>query len=140
MADPTDVAKFEPTNFVDKLRDKMKQSMIDLIPEEQWNAMLKAELDSFFSDKTDRNAYSYNTVPSELKQVIRRILNEEIQKKVREMLHSPEWSAQWKNNEMIAGEKIAELLKEHGAQILNAWLAGAIQQVVTSMRSHSGSY
>lgn len=140
MADGQEVTKFEPINFVEKLRDKMKQSMIDLIPEEQWNTMLKAELDSFFSDKTDRNAYSYNTVPSELKQVIRKILNEEIQKKVRDMLHSPQWEAEWKNNEMVAGEKIMALMKEHGASILNAWLAGAIQQVVTNMRSHSGNY
>lgn len=140
MANPTDVTKFEPTNFVDKLRDKMKQSMIDLIPEEQWNSMLKSELDNFFNDKTERGAYSHNTVPSEFKVAVRRIISEEVQKKVKDMLHSPEWEPYWKNNEMLAGEKIAELLKEYGAQILNAWLSGAIQDVVQRMRSHAGNY
>ena len=31
----TEVAKFDPTTYVDKVRDKIKQSLVDVIPDEQ---------------------------------------------------------------------------------------------------------
>lgn len=34
--------------FMDKVKDKIKNSFVDLIPEEQWDAMVQAEIDNFF--------------------------------------------------------------------------------------------
>ena len=42
----TEVAKFDPATYVDKVRDKIKQSLVDIIPDEQW--------------------YTFNDIPSPL--------------------------------------------------------------------------
>ena len=39
----TEVTKFDPASYVDKVRDKIKQSLIDVIPDDQWNAMLRSD-------------------------------------------------------------------------------------------------
>jgi hypothetical protein len=134
MAEEKEVATIQSANFVDKLRDRMKQTMIDLIPETQWNSMLKNEIDSFFSDKTNRHAYGNETTPSEFKVAVRKVLTEEIQRKVREMLSSEEWSEYWNGMEQMTGEKLGEFIQANGRLILDNWVKGLVANILQSVK------
>lgn len=37
------------STFIDKVKEKVKNQFVDLIPEEAWDGMIKKEIDSFFS-------------------------------------------------------------------------------------------
>lgn len=41
----------EPINFMDKIKEKIKNSFIDLVPEETWDKMVQQEIDNFFEAK-----------------------------------------------------------------------------------------
>lgn len=132
----TEVAKFDPTTYVDKVRDKIKQSLIDIIPDEQWNAMLGAEISGFFKEQVvPGNGYRETTAkPSEFRRIVLGVLEEETKKRVRDMLATPEWGSYWDGNKQKAGEEIARIAQENGAAIMAKWLEAAIGQVISNIR------
>lgn len=132
----TEVAKFDPSTYVDKVRDKIKQSLVDVIPDEQWNTMLKAEISAFFESRRERNHYSneMREIPSEFRRIVLNVIEEEVKRRVRDMLNGPDWTAYWDGNKLEAGEQIAKLARENGAFILAKWLEGAIAQVIEGIR------
>ena len=132
----TEVTKFDPATYVDKVRDKIKQSLVDVIPDEQWNAMLKAEISSFFESRKERSTYN-NEVrehPSEFRRIVNTVVEEETKKRIRDMLATPEWSSYWDGTKQQAGDEIARIARQNGAAILAKWLEAAIGQVITSIR------
>ena len=133
-----EITKFDPSTYVDKVRDKIKQSLIDTIPDEQWNAMLRAEISSFFETKTDHDRYSGapSKRPSEFHRIVQTVLEEETKKHVREMLNSPEWKMYWDGTKQQAGEEIARLVRENGAAIMAKWLEAAVGQVISNIQFH----
>ena len=132
----TEVAKFDPATYVDKVRDKIKQSLIDVIPDEQWNTMLRAEIEGFFKSKVVSSHYAGDTreQPSEFRRIVLIVLEEELKKRVRDMLSGPEWTAYWDGTKMQGGEEIARIARENGAAILAKWLEAAIAQVISLVR------
>lgn len=129
------IAKFEPANYVEKLRDKMKSAICDIIPDEQWDAMLKAEIDGFFKERVQKDHWGNQdkVIPSSFHQAIEQVLSDECKNRVSEMLKSPEWTGYWDGQKQIAGAKIEEMVREQGVEILNRWLGAAIQQVVAQI-------
>ena len=132
----TEVAKFDPSTYVDKVRDKIKQSLIDVIPDDQWNTMLKTEISSFFEHRTERDRWGGNetTIKSEFHRLVKVVLEEETKKRIREMLAGDEWSGYWDGTKQQAGEEIARIARENGAAILAKWLEAAIGQVISGIR------
>jgi hypothetical protein len=132
----TEVTKFDPSTYVDKVRDKIKQSLVDVIPDEQWNTMLKAEISAFFENKRERSAYSseYREIPSEFRRIVAVVVEEETKRRVCEMLSGTDWSSYWDGTKQQAGEEIARIARENGAAILAKWLESAIGQVIAGIR------
>jgi hypothetical protein len=132
----TEVAKFDPATYVDKVRDKIKQSLVDVIPDEQWNAMLKAEISSFFESRKERSTYNHEVreYPSEFRRIVNSVVEEETKRRIRDMLATPEWSSYWDGTKHKAGEEIARIAQESGQEILAKWLEAAIGQVISNIR------
>lgn len=132
----TAVEKFDPASYVDKVRDKIKQSLIDVIPDDQWNAMLRVEIGAFFESRKERTPYSNEVreMPSEFRRIVTLVVEEETKKRVRAMLDGPDWSIYWDGTKQQAGEEIARIARENGAAILAKWLEAAIGQVIASIR------
>ncbi len=130
----TEVTKFDPATYVDKVRDKIKQSLIDVIPDEQWNAMLRAEISGFFENRVTTRYGEQTTHPSEFRRIAAVVIEEETKRRVREMLSGPEWASYWDGTRQQAGEEIAKIARENGAAILAKWLEAAIGQVISNIR------
>lgn len=131
-----EIAKFDPAAYVDKVRDRIKQSLVDVIPDEQWNVMLKAEISAFFESKTERSAHGHETreLPSEFRRIVKGVVEEDTKRRVREMLSGPDWTSYWDGTKQQVGEEIARIARENGAAILAKWLEAAIGQVISSIR------
>ena len=132
----TEVAKFDPSTYVDKVRDKIKQSLIDVIPDEQWDAMLRAEIDGFFKSKIISVGYSgeRREQPSEFNRIVMSVLEEEVKKRARAVLDGPDWQSYWDGTRQRVGEEIARIARENGHLILAKWLEAAIAQVIDHVR------
>lgn len=128
-----EIVTFDTSAYVDKLREKIKQSMLDVIPDEQWNALAKTELEKFFKPK--RVAYSGDTTPSEFEIVVKKVVEEHTMKFVRELLTRPEWASKWDAELQAPGlaEQIGKLMEQHGPKILNAWIGQAFGGIVSDI-------
>lgn len=129
-----EVTKFDPANYVDKVRDKIKQSLIDVIPDDQWNTMLRAEIESFFKTRTYSHYGEQKEQPSEFHRIVLNVLEEETKKRVRDMLSGSEWVSYWDGTKLKVGDEIGRIARENGAAILAKWLESAIGQVIDSIR------
>ena len=129
-----EVAKFDPSTYVDKVRDKIKQSLVDVIPDDQWNAMLRAEIETFFKTKTTSQYGEQREQPSEFRRIVMRVIEDETKRRIGDMLAGPEWSSYWDGTQQQAGKEIARIARENGAAILAKWLESAIGQVISSIR------
>jgi len=47
-----DVVKFNPQQLTQKLKDKIKDTFIELIPDEEWNKLVESEVNEFFNQST----------------------------------------------------------------------------------------
>lgn len=131
----TDVAPFNPATYVDKVRDKIKQSLIDVVPDEQWNTLLKAEIANFFEGATERDWQGKTTKkPSEFHRLAQVVLEEETKKRIRALLNTPAWDIYWDGQKLKAGEELARLAKENGTAILGKWLESAFAQVLSGLK------
>jgi len=43
--------KFDPSKLMDGVRDRIKATFVSLIPDDQWEVMVKKEIDAFFEPK-----------------------------------------------------------------------------------------
>lgn len=132
------VVKFEPGTFVEKLREKMKAALLDLIPEEQWESMLKAEVDAFFKNKTVQvNTASYYRNEERaggFRSAVREVLTAETKKRVLAMLETDEWSGHWDGSRQVAGKTVAKIVRENAAEILENMFSMAAQNAVNALR------
>ena len=130
-----EVTKFDPTTYVDKVRDRIKQSLIDVIPDAQWDALLRAEIDAFFvKTKTASQYGEQREQPSEFHRIVTGVIAEETKKRVQAALNGPEWTAYWDGTKMKIGDEIGRIARENGAAILAKWLEAAFAQVVDGIR------
>lgn len=49
MADDTAIEKFDPSKLMDGVRDRIKATFVSMIPDAQWEQLVKAECDKFFN-------------------------------------------------------------------------------------------
>lgn len=135
-----EITKFDPNKLVDRVRERVRGTIADLIPEDAWTAMVKKEIDLFLKETT-REAYNFNRnherIPSGLATAVHDVLEEETKKRVKAILDSPEWGANW----MVEGQvsnAVKDLVVKHAPEIVQSLLGNAVQQFVQNMRNGMG--
>ena len=140
----TDANKeFKPTDYVEALRAKIRTALVEIIPDEQWDKLIRLEIAYFFNEK-EINPYYYHARPeltSGFKETVRSILAGLVKERVQDYLNSPEWSEQWKptlgggGNTMLMSEGVSSVLRKYGLEIMQEWLGQGMQQILISMRN-----
>jgi len=128
--------KFDPHAAVDAIRVKIRLMALEVIPSEQWEALIRAELNDFMEDKWASPSYrSDERKPSGFKLAVRSILEEEAKKAVKAYLSQPEWADQWSNEKQkwVAGEAVQDLLRKEGPAILETLIRGYLSQSVSNI-------
>lgn len=136
----SEIAAFNPNQFQDKVRDRIRAAFVELIPEDQWNALVQKEIDAFLTTREERvSGYSYETRvvvrPSALRQAVWDVLAEEAKKRARVMLDSPEWQSMWNGEREVLGESLAKFVEEAAPVLLKSMFTNAVQTAVASLRS-----
>ncbi len=129
MAD--ELTKIDLGGAAQELRDKIRSAFVDMIPPEQWAAMIQAELQAF--TKPLHNTYG-EARPSPLQAMMRAELERIVKAKITEALASPEWSSF--DGAISAGVQRA-ILEHRDALIesmLKSMMGTAIQSALSQMR------
>lgn len=128
-----EVAKFDPNAYVEAIRTRIKDALVGMIPDEQWDAMLRQQIDAFMTSKSVSDYHGSRRVPSELEKIVNDLMTEEVKAHVKRLLMSPEWQPVWTGVGHKVSEEVGKIAAEHGAGIINAWLAQAVQSFVNAI-------
>lgn len=135
------IQPFDPAAAVNAIRDKIRGQMLDVIPTEQWDSLIKAEMKSFMTDVPMKNSWGETkVVTSGFKSIVREILEEDARKHVKAFLDSPEWQHNWdtKKGERVAGEAVKAYITEKGPEILRRLMNEIIANAIQSILSETG--
>lgn len=75
----SEIQKFDPSQLMQGVRDRIKATFVSLIPDEQWEQMIKKEADGFFAKKEN---YSNRDYISDFQQECRKVMNDVAKEKV----------------------------------------------------------
>lgn len=120
MADAMPV-KFDPASLSDRLRERIRSSLADLIPPEQWDAMMKAEIDRFFNARLVGATYDKQLVSSDFEAIVLDAVRADARERVKQYLTTdPGWQSRWdsKDNVGLLPEKLEALLRDNAHTIL----------------------
>ena len=135
-----DLEKFDASKYAEAIREKIKGAIIDVIPNEQWDAMILAEMKKFMDERYEGSGYHRHHIPSGAQEVIQSVLMEDVKSRTKKMLESPEWNSYWdQNTGRIAGEKITEFMEKNGTVILNNWLGSMMQSFIDQLKYRSNT-
>lgn len=137
-----EIQKLDLADAAEKLRDQIKTAFVAMIPPEQWQGMVKAELDKFCKPHMQTNSYGPDTrVPSGLE----RVVQEEAENKIREIVQTQlqteawhTWGVDEAGNNEIVSDVIKSWLTENSDQlmaaVLKAMMGNAAQQVLENLQ------
>ena len=86
-----EVTGFNPTKIMDGIRNDLKSKFMGLIPDEEWDEMIRKEFYHFTT--STGNGYTKNNsfIRTQSEQIIKEALKEEIPKKVKEYVNTKEF-------------------------------------------------
>lgn len=105
-----------PTTFEDTVKAKLKSIVADLIPEERFDAIVRAAVTDF----------EKNDIPK----LIREELTSQFKAQITTEFCKPEWQAMWLNGQQQASEAIKNMIIEAAPMILANMISSSAQQVM----------
>lgn len=142
MSDINKASAFDPAAAVNAIREKIRGQVLDVIPSEQWDALIRSEMKSFMEDQVEnKGSYNEKVIPAAFKIIVRSILSEEAEKIVKGVMNGNEWSSVYdsSNQRYKAGEAIRKLLIENGPAIMETYMkdqmAIAFQGFITNLKN-----
>lgn len=117
----TEIARVSLESAAEQLRDKIRSAFVELLPPEQFQQMVKAELTAFMDNNTNSHDARYNTRVSTFRSVCYDVFREHVTKDLKTLLASAEWQEQWKGG---GGPNLSDAIK--------AWLTENAQQIVAA--------
>ena len=106
----------------DRVRERIRATFVELIPQEQWSALVGVELHRF----TQR----------ELPELVKKAAAEHLQTMLKAELDKPEWRERWTGNHIPdAGPALAEALRQAAPEMAAALFAGLGNQIINALRN-----
>lgn len=127
-----DIQKFDPATLMQGVKDRIKATFISLIPDEQWDQMVKKEIDAYFHSSPQ--GYR-NDMTSNFSLTVRDVLQKEVYKRVESILNSPEFRLEWTGNKQTLPEFIRSELVAKAPEIFIASIDQMITNVILNMRN-----
>lgn len=117
----------QPFDVTSHIRGKVREVIVGAIPDEQMDAMIKAEFDAFFKTKSDYG----REVISEFSKIVRGELDSFMRKSIREWLDS-NFNREWNDGvQRMVGEAVAEL----ALVVQNRIVVDITQQALADLRN-----
>ena len=124
------VEKFDPAQLMQGVKDRIKSTFVSLIPDEQWEQMVKTEVDNFFKGK--ELGYQGNRVyASDFQVLVRNMVNQEAKDRLVAYMSGTDFQEIWQaNGQPIASEAVRKLVVENSGAILTNFYSGIVSSMM----------
>lgn len=136
----TQMEKFDPSKLMDGVRDRIKSTFISLIPDDQWDKLVQAEIHRFFNAPSEeRRNYNGRSTLTHFQE----ICDAELEKFAREKI--AKFFTQYANHDSTyfgevyipnINEHLKKLLEEAAPKLFVSAMGSMFQNVVNSMASN----
>lgn len=127
----TDIAKkteFDPRDLAERLRDKIRVDMADLMPDEMWEGLLEKELKTFFEPKVIKSGYrneDSKTVPSPFSVLVHGEIESLVKDKLTERIRV-KLGAEVDKRTGELDTTVMKFIEANAGRLLESWFAGAM--------------
>lgn len=132
MADQA-IEKWNPASVMDGVRDKIKATFVSMIPDAEWDRLIKHEIDDWFAEGRDRDYSSPKYYRSKFSLFCQGILEDIARVKVRQVLETYT-TGQWQNGEYIVSEQLRKLIVENAGEMFAKIMGPMMSNVIQQMR------
>lgn len=108
-------AVVDPSQFADRLRERIRNTIGDLIPDEQWDKLLASEMERFFKPQTQGSGYyDQRTLPSDFSRIVQEEFGKWAKAKMQTHLESdPGWQSKWTGEGAELPKKLEEMIERN---------------------------
>ena len=126
------IEKFDPAKLMDGVRDRIKATFVSLIPDDQWERLVKKEIDDFFMERVNQSSY-HNHNYSYFGEMVRKELVLLTTEKVRKLVIEKYVSSGWDNDGPILSEALQEELEKAAPKMLKTIFAQLLRDTMNQM-------
>lgn len=127
----SEIQKFDPSQLMEGVRDRIKATFVSLIPDEQWEQMIAKVLTDF------QKKEEYGTKRSPLENIAFKVMEEQtreiLEPKIKEFL-SQYVSNTWNGDKMRPNEELVKLMTENADKMFATMFASAFQYSINQMQ------
>lgn len=125
-----EVTKFDATEALKSVKERIKEAFVSLIPDEQWNEMVKKEVDTYFQVKEE--GYGERGRSSSFTREVHTCLQDEVRTRVKEYLQENFNNVWYDNGVPVCNAKVEEMITKNAGKILSDMIGGTIQMVLNN--------
>lgn len=123
-----EIKKFDMNEAMKNVKDKIKDAFVTLIPDEQWNEMVKKEVDSYFQQKQE--GYGERGYSSSFTKDVHSVLQQEVKDRVKQYLNENFNNTWYDNGVPVCNTKVEEMITKNAGKILSDIIGGTIQMAL----------
>lgn len=129
------VAAFDPNTLRDKITDRIKNSFVELVPEEAWQKMVQGVIDEMLTPKS--HGYNNEKRPSEMQQMIRDEITKRMKETIAKTLDQPEYQAVWddRSGRQSAGPLVQEIIKQCAPDLVKVMFSDLVGSLVVKIHN-----
>lgn len=145
MSEKKEIQKFDPTKLMEGIKDRIKAEFASLIPDEQWNQMVKKEVDDFFNTTEQDRSYQSSIMNHKTRFdfLIKEMLSQYCTDKFKEYLNSEKFTVMFDSKgKSIMSAAITKIMVENSGDILMNFFGGMMDSAITDlkMKMQSGQF
>lgn len=129
-----EVTKFDATEALKSVKERIKEAFVSLIPDKQWNEMVKKEVDTYFQVKEE--GYGERGRSSSFTREVHTCLQDEVRTRVKKYLQENFNNVWYDNGLPVCNAKVEEMITKNAGKILSDMIGGTIQLALNNAGYH----
>lgn len=131
-----EIKQFNPNDIMQGVKDRIKATFVDMIPDEQWESMIKKECDDFLNGRPNNSWGSNNgRYFPEFKKIVENELQEECKRRMKEYLSSKDFETTWvAYGEPVCCKAVEKIIIENSGSMLINMFGGIFSSMLDSFK------
>ena len=126
-----EIKKFDVNEAMQAVKGKIKDAFVSLIPDEQWDAMVKKEVDTYFKETEYNSGYGGNKIyQSDFGRDVSAMLRIEVNERVKEYLTKNFQTTWYDNGVPICNALIEKMITDNAGKVLTNLIGGTLQMAL----------